>query len=359
MEKSTQERFAAGFRGDKPESGKEDLPEGTAADAGEGNANPPAVGEGGPAGGQAITDAPEGAASGAEELPAVATGEGADNPDAGLHGEMPMGGDPMMGEELSPEDAQREASWKGRLKKMEDDLKARAAALDEREASLGKHNEAAEPASEEMAEGQLEEMAELSSADINSLLASAPSDVKAIAQRFSEEFGEDFISDMTKLFGFIAEASAGKIAAEAIGPLKEQAEGIRGMIDSVIASFNTMHQDDLEDGEPEFEQIVNSPEFEQWVTSQEPDQQSRIVRALQGGSASRIVRILNQFKSSLKTEDKSADQGASIDTSALEAAAGVRSTGASSPSAAEDQTAGMSDTDRFARGFMSVANQSK
>lgn len=108
-----------------------------------------------------------------------------------------------------------------------------------------------------------------------------------------------------------------------------------------------MHRGDIEDNEPDFETVVNSPEFEQWVMSQEPDTQSRIVRTLEGGSAMRIVKVLKDFKD--WTAAQAVPPSGQVDTSALEAAGGVRSAGSPVP----DLSAGgaASPDDAFKRGF--------
>lgn len=353
MEKSTQDRFASGFRGKGKTEDKK--PEADVASVIE------------PAG----------------DTGAAATDGAADTPNSGGPGTGSEAGAAAHGETDMPEMTQSEKSWQGRLKKREDELKAREAALsganptgDGAAAATGAPkgaepepkptapamdpNEAGESAIEEARETPAEESAEVAAGEelpgsTSDIMANAPDDIKAIAKKFNTEFGEEFIDEFAKLFGYIAEARAGTVASEAIGPLKKQADDVQGMLNSVIEGFQGMHQGDIEDGEPEFEQVVNSPEFEQWVTSQPEADQGRVVKTLQGGSASRILRVLKQFKDSLGKD--SAPEGKEpeatpgmVDTSALDAAAGVRSTGAIVPSITNASGGGSAEDD-FARGF--------
>jgi len=357
MDKSTQDRFASGFRGKgktpddkKPETGVAIVIEPT------GDTGSPAT--------ESATDT---------------TNSGDGGPGTGSEA-----GSAAHGETAMPEMTQSEKSWQGRLKKREDELKAREAALasstpqaDGSAAVTGAPegatpepkptgpaidpNEGAEPAAEEAIETLSEENAEIASAEgeelpgsTSDIMANAPDDIKAIAQKFNTEFGEEFIDDFAKLFGYIAESRAGTVASEAIGPLKKLNDDLQGTLNAVIEQFQGMHQGDIEDGEPEFEQVVNSPEFEQWVMSQPQADQSRVVKVLQGGSASRILRVLKQFKDSLATNDTGPTPEkpapGQIDTSALDAAAGVRSTGSIVP-AITGSSGNESPESSFERGF--------
>ena len=180
------------------------------------------------------------------------------------------------------------------------------------------------------------------------VMANAPAEIKAIVQEMSDDFGSDYVDKNIKLLTYLAQVVAGEAASKAIGPLQEQNATLQGTLDSVIENLQTMHRGDIEEDAPDFEDVVNSPEFEQWVQAMAPEAQSRVVQTLQGGSASRIVRILKQFKDSLAVSSEPAP--GQIDTSALEAAAGVRSSGASTPNVAGKPGNG-SDEEAFKRGF--------
>jgi len=350
MDQATKDRFASGFRGKTTEK-KPDAPE------------------------VAIVIAPEGDAGsingeGATDAGTQGAGSGETGPGTGTVENTSPTGETGTDDEAMPEMTHSEKTWQGRLAKREAELKAKEAALMAANNPLhdGSHavtaepeetamdpNEANEPAAEEMGETAGEEMAEAQTepdgealpGSTPDVVANAPEKIKAIAQRWSSDFGPDFMDDLAKFVGYIAEASAGKVASEAIGPLKAQNDDLASTLDAVIAGFQGMHQGDIEDQEPDFEQVVNSPEFEQWVTAQEPDAQQKIVRVLEGGSAGRIVRVLKDFKDFVAANAEPAP--GSIDTSALDAATSVRSSGTPVPSLAGK--AGGSAEDAFKRGF--------
>lgn len=313
MDKSTEDRFASGFRG-KDKTNPE------------------------PAADVAIVIAPEGDKDGGAEPPAN------DLPSTGGPGTGVEGG------EGEPPMTHNEKTWQGRLAKREEELRQREAALAAAEAGkkpgtdpgLTPELEAVDPG-EMAAEPPAAESP--ATADV---MANAPAEIKAIVQEMSDDFGSDYVDKNIKLLTYLAQVVAGEAASKAIGPLQEQNATLQGTLDSVIENLQTMHRGDIEEDAPDFEDVVNSPEFEQWVQTMAPEAQSRVVQTLQGGSASRIVRVLKQFKDSLAASSEPAP--GQVDTSALEAAAGVRSSGASTPNVAGKPSGG-SDEEAFKRGF--------
>lgn len=341
MDKSTEDRFASGFRG-KDKTNPE------------------------PAADVAIVIAPEGDKDGGAEPPAN------DLPSTGGPGTGVEGG------EGEPPMTHNEKTWQGRLAKREEELRQREAALaaaeagkkpgtdpgltpeleavDPGEAMETPAMEAGETAADEAGEilddaptGEMAaEPPAAESPATADVMANAPAEIKAIVQEMSDDFGSDYVDKNIKLLTYLAQVVAGEAASKAIGPLQEQNATLQGTLDSVIENLQTMHRGDIEEDAPDFEDVVNSPEFEQWVQTMAPEAQSRVVQTLQGGSASRIVRVLKQFKDSLAASSEPAP--GQVDTSALEAAAGVRSSGASTPNVAGKPSGG-SDEEAFKRGF--------
>lgn len=352
MDQSTKDRFSNGFRGKKPEDGA----------------------------GVAIVIAPNGdsGSSAAENVADAGTqgaGAGDTGPGTGSEGGEDDAGMPPM--------THNEKTWQGRLAKREAELRAKEAALaggagattepattpaatdpepmgddlglgGEGEGDAGAiAGEGLETPAEEAAEtpGNTEDGGEIDvggkKVAIDEILANAPAEIKSIVEALNFDLGDDFVNGIIKIVSYVAEYKAGKAATDALGPLKQQADDIKGTLDTVIDNFSSMHRGDIEDNEPDFEAVVNSPEFEQWVMSQEPDTQSRIVRTLEGGSAMRIVRVLKDFKD--WTAAQAVPQAGQIDTSALEAAGAVRSAGSPVPDLSSGATS--SPDDAFRRGF--------
>lgn len=180
-------------------------------------------------------------------------------------------------EEMSPEDIQRQKSWEGRLRKREEELAAREAAAANAPAVSG--------------------------------------DAAAAIAQLTEDFGAEFV----KMIVAIAAGEAKKVADENVG-------GVAGTIDQLIAdtraAFNTMHYAAIADAHEDFMEVAESPKFKEWLESMPDDQRLEKEAVIQGGTAGKVIKLLNEYKDWCKQKDGAQ---AESDDYALDAASGVRS----------------------------------
>lgn len=222
----------------------------------------------------------------AEQAVADAAEENGILPAEGLptEGVLPEEETPMepMGEEMedgamSPEDIQRQKSWEGRLRKREEELAAREAATANAPAVSG--------------------------------------DAAAAIAQLTEDFGAEFV----KMIVAIAAGEASKVAAENVG-------GVSGTIDQLIAdtraAFTTMHYAAIADAHEDFMEVADSPKFKEWLESMPDDKRLEKESVIQGGTAGKVIKLLNEYKDWCKQKDGAQ---AESDDYALDAASGVRS----------------------------------
>lgn len=192
----------------------------------------------------------------------------------------PMGepaGEEMEDGEMSPEDIQRQKSWEGRLRKREEELAAREAAA--------------------------------------SNAPTASGDAAAAIAQLTEDFGAEFV----KMIVAIAAGEASKVAAENVG-------GVSSTIDQLIAdtraAFTTMHYAAIADAHEDFMEVADSPKFKEWLESMPDDKRLEKESVIQGGTAGKVIKLLNEYKDWCKQKD-----GAQAESNdyALDAASGVRS----------------------------------
>lgn len=101
-----------------------------------------------------------------------------------------------------------------------------------------------------------------------------------------EKWGDEFVSDMEKLFSMYMKKNAGPD----LGARLDEA------LDDVRKAFATLHADTISDAHEDFLEVVNSPEFGQWKESLEPDKKAGVESVVDGGSARQVVRMLTEFK---------------------------------------------------------------
>ena len=192
-------------------------------------------------------------------------------------------------EQLSPEDLQRQKSWEGRLRKREEELAAR-------EAALGSGGNGEVPAAADDAE------------------------IAEIRQRLAEDFGDDFVGMISKL----AAHEARKLAAEDIdAKLNPLHQTIAQAIQDVHAAFESMHFGAIADAHENFEQIINSPEFGAYINGLSGDEQEAAQAVLANGTPKQVINLLNAYKDSLEQKAEQVGPDASVDDP-LDAAEGVR-----------------------------------
>lgn len=192
-------------------------------------------------------------------------------------------------EQLSPEDLQRQKSWEGRLRKREEELAAR-------EAALGSGGNGEAPAAADDAE------------------------IAEIRQRLAEDFGDDFVGMISKLAAYEARKLAAEDFDSKLNPIHQT---IAQAIQDVHAAFESMHFGAIADAHENFEQIINSPEFGAYINGLSGDEQEAAQAVLANGTPKQVINLLNAYKDSLEQKAEQVGPDASVDD-ALDAAEGVR-----------------------------------
>lgn len=197
-----------------------------------------------------------------------------------------------MGAELSPEELQRQKSWEGRLKKREEELAAREAAMSQAPVQ-------AESVSDEEIEG--------------------------IRSRLADDFGEDFVSMIGKIAAYEAQKSAGSRIDEGINSVSQNLDGL---VESIKEAFAMMHFNSIADAHEDFMDIANSEEFQQWLGSMPDEQRAAAEQVVAAGRPSQVIKLLNDYKAHLAGGSAPAEESAPpVDDGledAIDAAGGVR-----------------------------------
>ncbi len=193
-----------------------------------------------------------------------------------------------------------------RLKEWEDALKQKEADLDARDASTTSTN-AQETQTSGDGGGDGDDDGE-SAADE---AAEKADPEKALADDFGQEFVELIIALVKKVCK--GEVGAGISGVEAT---------VNAVIEHLQTERHASHFKAIESAHKDYNEVIGSPEFEAYRAAQEPATQSDIDRVIASGSAQEIIDMLTKFK------DASAGGGDSgADDDAMDAAAGVRSSG--------------------------------
>ena len=190
------------------------------------------------------------------------------------------------GEEVSPEDLQRQKSWEGRLRKREEELAAREAAA------------ASMPAAEEVGDEE----------------------IAAIQASMSEDFGEEFVQNIMKLAGYAARKEAADSIGSHINPINET---IAQAIMDVQEAFRSQHLSAIADAHEDFQDIVNSEPFSAFINELPEDQKAVATQVIESGTPKQVIGLLTQYKASLTPAQQEAPVDSSMED-ALDAASGVR-----------------------------------
>lgn len=201
-----------------------------------------------------------------------------------------------------------EKSWNGRLTAREKELKARAEELDAR--------------SDEIESQRLPTYDEAVSA-------------------LTGDFGEDFV----KLIQVVAQGATKGEVETSTAELREKIDGIT---DGVKGAFGELHKEMISSSHEDFEDIAASEEFKAYIDSMPDEQKAMAMQVIEAGTARQIVKLLNDFKKTLTTEG---NDNSRYDSAALDAAAGVRSSGGRAPSLGGGRAASGGEVDRFRAGF--------
>lgn len=197
-------------------------------------------------------------------------------------------------DEMSPEDIQRQKSWEGRLRKREEELAAREAAL-----------------SADKGEVQLAEGGE-----------SDGEGIEEIKQELSGDFGDRFVEMIVKIAADEARKLAGKAIESQIGPINET---LNQAINDVSEAFRSMHFGAIAEAYEDFQEIIGSPEFQQFIESMPDEQKAVAGQILESGTAKQVVKLLADFKASIEASGNGNNVvSEEAEDPALDAAEGVR-----------------------------------
>lgn len=191
---------------------------------------------------------------------------------------------------------QRLRSWEGRLKAKEAELAAKEAAMGSTNVNDMQSGDEPESMDEAMNESPADEAAE----------ESDPATVLA------EDFGQEFVTMLTKLIQQVAGDGIGGISAT-----------VTQLISDLRNRDNQSHYKSISGAHADFMEVVESPEFAAWKAAQ-PDQ-PKLQAVIDSGSAEDIIAMLTEFKNSRAPASSGADD------EQIDAAEGVRSGGITLP----------------------------
>lgn len=241
---------------------------------------------------------------------------------------------------MTPEEAHKEAAWAGQLRKREEELKAREAALASKDAPVVEDPAVAEEA---MAEGETvdEEMTEEPGEDVAEANLDDPATAMA---RIEADFGEDFLRMIKAAFnGFLAETLA-EIDPKLSARFQALESGLSGLAEGLSAS----HYESIEEAHPDYLEIAADPAFSEWIASLPEEESMKANEIAKGGSSRQVIKLLAKFKEGKGSMQAEQDDNDSIDEAAMKAAAGVRSNSVSPVITNNQSTDPM---EAFRRGF--------
>ena len=180
-------------------------------------------------------------------------------------------------EPLSPEDAQRKASWEGRLKAREAELAAREAELKAKESIAGDEEEPVEEEQMEMTTGE------------------EPGTGNPL-DALREYVGDDVVEAIEALIDQRIQAAGGQLSSEFGAKQDEFAGAIGEAIKKLVAAYNAQHTDSIQAAHPDIEDIAKSPKFGEWMDGQSLDEQERLRAVFERGTWPKIVRELQGYK---------------------------------------------------------------
>lgn len=156
----------------------------------------------------------------------------------------------MTGEEMTPDETQREKSWEGRLRKREEELAAR-------EAEVG-----------------------------------APTEPGEALAMLSEQFGQEFADLIVQV-----------IRENVPQPSDEATEALRSDIDDVIEVLKneraSRHKEMIMAAHADAYEIGETPEFIEWCKTQ--DDAAECERIIERGTSMEVIALLTRFKAHLNS----------------------------------------------------------
>lgn len=256
-----------------------------------------------------LQGATNGTAEGAEDAP------GADEP-VDLVAEP--GETPMTEQQLR--------SWQGRLRKMQQDLEAKATAT----------GQPAEVVTADAIEAVAEkaddpELAARAHEKADAVESGELSPEKAMAQ-LSEDFGEDFVRLIQVIAKHSATEAGSKAADERVGQVSQSVQEIISHISDKDAKA---HFKAIAKAHPDFNELAGSPEFKSFIDGLPGVDKGEAERVIKSGDADEIIDLLSKFKGSKAPAADAVEEPAGaapavtdpkVDAE-MDAAEGVRSSG--------------------------------
>ncbi len=210
--------------------------------------------------------------------------------------------------EMTPEDEQRAKSWEGRLKAMEKALKQKESELAAREAAMGQSGDTqaladgGEVEADESQDGAAQADPDTSGDDVDSIkreamdLAADPAKLANVLKTMIADYGRDFVVGAVALAGPLIDAKAEGYVNDVNGSLE-------GLISDIQAAFSGLHKSSIADAHEDFEEIVEGEEFQAWLDGMDDAAKAKAEQVIEGGSAGQVVKLLGQFKDSLKAAE--------------------------------------------------------
>lgn len=151
--------------------------------------------------------------------------------------------------------------------------------------------------------------------EVTEAVASGDMTLDQAMKTLSEDFGPEFVSLLRVL-----------MKAEAAEAVKPVATTVDDVIAHIADSRQRAHFEAIADAHPDFMDVANSDAMKAYLDGLPEDQKSEAEAVIKGGSAKKIIALLDAVKAASKTEPP-ADKGEQQNESAMDAAEGVRSGG--------------------------------
>lgn len=209
---------------------------------------------------------------------------------------------------MSAKEIQRKRTFEGRMRKLEDDLKAVAS---QKKAAAGEVDPGADPTDGLDAKSGGDKS---SAAEVIEQLQDGSISADEATKQLTEDFGEEFVKMIAALVDKKATEIAGKTVADGFRKVSDEVKEINSQI---ADKEERRHFEAITDAFPDFYAQVKSPEFSAFVQAGD----DKVQQAAKAGSAKDVIALMKKFTAaSVKTV-----AAPEVEDPALSAAAGVRS----------------------------------
>lgn len=220
------------------------------------------------------------------------------------------------GAAAAPAEAAAEPAAAAAPSEDEQRLREREAALEAREAELAQREAA-------MATTNVDESETTAPAGDGDPAGAAAAGEGDPGAALADDFGPEFV----KLLSAFIKQECGQMVSSGM-------DGVTGNVNQVIHALRTdIHLGGIAAAHEDFMEIVESPEFAAYQDALPPEKQAEVARVIEKGSAKEIINALTEYK---KSKEGAGNGGDEVDENALDAAAGVRSSGLKLPTDPSD-----------------------